>query len=79
MIAALEVPDFQAILAEDIRQSALGHLGGGLLEAHALDEGGSETGVIGAHDEMWYMVRDLAMGEDKYPLPAPPKSLHVGA
>ena len=69
VLAALQVPDFREVLADDTREWALGHLGGGLLEAHGLDEGGDSAGGPGAHDRMWTLIRDLSMGEEKHPIP----------
>lgn len=73
MLAEMAVPDFRPILEEDPETWALGHLERGLLEAHGLDEGGNPEGP-GAHDRMWYMIRDLVMGENRYPIqPEPPE------
>lgn len=43
------------------------------LLSNGLDEGGNPEGP-GAHDRMWYMIRDLVMGENRYPIqPEPPE------
>ena len=72
-LLTLRVPDFGEVLSDDTSEWLLGHLGGGLLEAHAFDEAGDPAGGPGAHDSMWYMVRDLSLGTGKYPIPAEPK------
>lgn len=66
-------PDFQAIVVEDISDTATGHLNKGLLRAHGLDEGGD--GAKGGHDAMWFAVRDMLFGENAFPLPNVPESL----
>ncbi len=68
-------PDFQQIVDEDISQMAVGHLNKGLLFAHGLDEGGDPDNGVGAHDAMWFAVRDLLFGKDTYPLPNVPESI----
>ncbi len=68
-------PDFQKIVEENISEMAVGHLNKGLLFAHGLDEGGDPDSGVGAHDAMWFAVRDLLFGKDKYPLPEIPESL----
>ncbi|MBI1238385.1 MAG: hypothetical protein GC199_03475 [Alphaproteobacteria bacterium] len=68
-------PDFQAIVAEDISETCTGHLNKGLLFAHGLDEGGDPASGVGAHDQMWFAVRDLLFGKDAYPMPVVPESL----
>lgn len=74
-LADLVAPDFQKIVVEDISQCALGHLNRGLLTAHGWDEGGKPGTDIGGHDVMWFAVRDLIFGKDKYPIPTPPASI----
>jgi hypothetical protein len=69
------VPNFQAIIEEDIAGTATGHLGKGLLDAHGLDEGGDERLGQGGHDTMWFAVRDVLFGRDAYPMPEVPASL----
>ncbi len=54
---------------------AIGHLGGGLLLAHGLDEGGQPELGIGGHDVMWFLARDLAFGADAYPDVEPPENI----
>lgn len=73
-IVDLKAPDFQSIVVEDLAETATGHLNKGLLKAHGLDEGGGE-GLPGAHDAMWFAVRDLVFGKDAYPLPEIPESI----
>jgi len=74
-LANLEAPDFQEIIVEDISDTSLGHMNKGLLRAHGWDEGGREDSDQGGHDTMWYAVRDLIFGKDKYPIPTPPDSI----
>jgi hypothetical protein len=65
-------PDFADVVLEDVSEMAVGHLGGGLLRAHGLDEGGDPRAGIGGHDAMWFAVRDLLFGKDAYPMPDGP-------
>jgi hypothetical protein len=74
-LAEFPVPDFQAVIEDDITATATGHLGKGLLKAHGFDEGGSPEKGEGGHDTMWFAVRDLLFGKDAYPLPIVPESL----
>jgi hypothetical protein len=74
-LAQVPVPDFQALVVEDIAGTTLGHLGKGLLKAHAFDEGGVPGSGLGGHDTMWFAVRDLLFGRDAYPMPEVPPSL----
>lgn len=73
----LTPPDMQAIVVEDISETATGHLHQGLLAAHGMDEGGGDprTPDQGAHDAMWFAVRDTVFGKDAYPLPEPPQTI----
>lgn len=73
LLAEVEFPSLAPHIIDDISQMAIGHLGKGLLKAHGLDEGG-EPGV-GAHDEMWFVARDLAFGEGAYPDVDPPETI----
>ena len=66
-IRMLPVPDLRAYIVEDTSEMALGHLDGGLFEAHGIDEGGIPEEAIGGHDQMWFAARDLAFGADAYP------------
>ncbi len=68
-------PDFQELVVEDISDWALGHLNGGLLQAHGMDEGGDPDSGLGGHDTMWFAARDLVFGADAYPLPVVPDSI----
>ncbi len=77
MLANYTPPNLQEVIEEDISQSATGHLHKGLLVAHGIDEGGDPNteGGLGAHDKMWFAVRDLIFGERAYPLPQVPPSI----
>jgi len=74
-LAELVAPDFQSIIVEDISETALGHMNKGLLSTHGWDEGGNPATDIGGHDVMWYAVRDLVFGKDKFPIPEAPASI----
>ena len=52
------IPDLQRCFEEDVRGTAMAHLGGGLYEAHARDEAGFED--EGGHKQMWFAARDVA-------------------
>ena len=69
MLATITAPDFRPLVEEDIAETATGHLNRGLFIAHGLDEGGDGRGDIGAHDQMWYLARDLVLGENAHPVP----------
>ena len=56
MLADVAFPDLQPVIVEDISEMAIGHLGGGLLLAHGLDEGGQPDLGIGGHDLMWFLA-----------------------
>ena len=74
-LADLNPPDFALIIKEDISQTALGHLGKGLLTTHGWDEGGNPQTEAGGHDVMWYATRDLIFGKNKFPVPVAPASI----
>lgn len=74
-LAEATSPDFQAIVVENMSETATGHLNKGLLEAHGLDEGGDPHKREGGHDAMWFAVRDILFGKDAWPLPEIPESL----
>lgn len=74
-LADMVAPDFQDIIVEDISERALGHLNKGLLTSHGWDEGGKPGTDLGGHDTMWFAVRDLIFGRDKFPIPVPPASI----
>jgi hypothetical protein len=74
-LAEAVAPDFQAIIVEDISNTATGHLNKGLLEAHGLDEGGSPERGEGGHDSMWFAVRDMLFGKNAFPDPTIPESI----
>lgn len=73
-LADVTAPDFQKIIVEDISETSLAHMNKGLLRAHGWDEGGDDTDT-GGHDVMWFAVRDLVFGKDKYLIPEPPASI----
>jgi hypothetical protein len=75
LLAEITFPDFQDLVAEDISQMAIGHLGKGLLVAHGIDEGGEPDKGIGGHDVMWFALRDLAFGETNFPDPEVPDNI----
>ena len=75
LLADVAFPDLQPVIVEDISEMAIGHLGGGLLLAHGLDEGGQPDLGIGGHDLMWFLARDLAFGADAYPDAEPPDNI----
>jgi hypothetical protein len=58
MIRHSLIPPFAARFVEDVRGTAMSHLGGGLYEAHARDEAGFED--EGGHKQMWFAARDVA-------------------
>jgi len=58
MIRYLAPADMQPFFDEDIRGTAVSHLGRGLVEAHARDEAGWEEEA--GHNEMWFAARDIA-------------------
>lgn len=59
IIRFVELGDLQARFVEPIDGTAMAHLERGLYEAHARDESGFED--EGGHQQMWYLVRDLAL------------------
>ena len=82
LLAEIEFPALAPHIVDDISMMAIGHLGKGLLKAHGWDEGGvadtfSDTGdgAIGAHDQMWFVARDLAFGPDAFPDVEPPVNI----
>lgn len=58
MIRYLAPSDMQRFFVEDVRGTAIDHLGRGLVEAHARDEAGWEEEA--GHQEMWFAARDVA-------------------
>lgn len=74
-LATVEAPDFQAIVVDDIADTATGHLNKGLLKAHGFDEGGNAEKGEGGHDKMWFAVRDALFGKDAFPIPEIPVTL----
>ena len=59
-IRLLKPKDLQRHFVEDVRGTAIDHLGQGLFEAHGRDEAGCD-GVAG-HRDMWFAARDIAFG-----------------
>jgi len=62
-IRLLKPSNLQRFFVEDIRGSAIDHLGRGLFEAHGRDEAGwePEPGRLEAgHKDMWFAARDIA-------------------
>jgi len=59
IIRFVELGDLQTRFVESIEGTAMAHLNRGLYEAHARDESGFEE--EGGHQQMWYLVRDLAL------------------
>lgn len=57
-IRLLEPSNLQRFFVEDIRGTALHHLGRGLFEAHGRDEAGWEAEA--GHKDMWFAARDIA-------------------
>ena len=74
-LATMPLPPLQPLIAEDISDMAIGHLNEGLMVAHGIDEGGIPEEGIGGHDVMWFVARDLAMGENAWPDAEPPGSI----
>jgi hypothetical protein len=58
MLRMVPVPDMRQLFAEDIRGTAIDHIGRGLFEAHARDEAGYEDEA--GHNTMWFIARDIA-------------------
>lgn len=75
ILATMAFPDLSRVIAEDIEEMAIGHLGGGLLVAHGLDEGGMPAEGIGGHDVMWFVARDLVLGAGAYDDVEPPATI----
>ncbi len=69
LLAEAPFPDLAGLVACDTRELAIGHLNHGLLKAHGIDEGGEPERGIGGHDVMWFVLRDLAFGETRFPTP----------
>jgi hypothetical protein len=74
-LADLTFPDLQDLALQDVSELAIGHLNGGLLRAHGLDEGGEPEAGLGGHDVMWFALRDLAFGKTDFPMPAVPENI----
>jgi hypothetical protein len=75
-LCSVAAPPFAALVAEPLEDTAVGHLDLGLLYAHGADEGGDPARPgEGAHDQMWFAVRDLVFGSDAWPVPEAPASI----
>lgn len=57
-IRRLRPTNLQRFFVEDVRGTAVDHLGGGLFEAHGRDEAGWEE--ESGHRDMWFAARDIA-------------------
>jgi hypothetical protein len=57
-IRLLQPGNMQRFFAEDIKGTAIDHLGRGLFEAHGRDEAGWEEEA--GHKDMWFAARDVA-------------------
>jgi hypothetical protein len=57
-IRLLQPGDMQRHFEEDVRGTAIDHLGTGLFEAHGRDEAGWEEEA--GHKDMWFAARDVA-------------------
>ena len=75
ILAEMQFPDLRQLVVEDIGQMAIGHLGGGLLHAHGIDEGGEPGQGIGGHDVMWFVARDLVIPPGTHPDVEPPATI----
>jgi hypothetical protein len=75
MLLQYTAPDLQQIVKEDISATAMAHLNKGLLHSHGMDEGGDPNSDRGAHDAMWFAVRDTVFGKDAYPVPEVPENI----
>jgi hypothetical protein len=60
-IRLLQPSGLQRSFVEDIRGTAIDHLGRGLFEAHGRDEAGWEEEA--GHKDMWFAARDIAFEE----------------
>lgn len=58
LLRQIDVPDWRSCFLEDVRGTAIDHIGRGLFEAHARDEAGHEDQA--GHDRMWFIARDIA-------------------
>jgi hypothetical protein len=57
-IRLLKPKDMQRHFVEEVRGTAIDHLGGGLFEAHGRDEAGWDAEA--GHKDMWFAARDIA-------------------
>lgn len=79
-LCQVAAPDFQPLVEEDLTATATGHLNAGLLWAHGADEAGDPGDrTEGAHDLMWFAVRDMVFAKDAYPTPDVPRSIGAEA
>jgi hypothetical protein len=58
LIREVSPGDLQRFFVESVDGTCIGHLDGGMFEAHARDESGYEG--EGGHREMWFAARDIA-------------------
>ncbi len=75
ILAEMQFPDLRHVVVENIDEMAIGHLGGGLLYAHGIDEGGEPDRGIGGHDEMWFVARDLVIPPGTHSDVEPPATI----
>lgn len=75
ILAEMQFPDLRDLVVENIDEMAIGHLGGGLLQAHGIDEGGEPERGIGGHDVMWFVARDLVIPPGTHPDVEPPATI----
>jgi hypothetical protein len=75
ILAEMQFPDLRHLVVENIDAMAIGHLGGGLLQAHGIDEGGEPEKGIGGHDVMWFVARDLVIPPGTHPDVEPPATI----
>ena len=75
VLAEAEFPDLAELVVEDISEMAIGHLAGGLLWAHGIDEGGQPEQGIGGHDVMWFAARDLVFDPGAHADVEPPENI----
>ena len=67
--------DLQALVVEDIGETATGHLWKGLFWAHGVDEAGDREAPEqgGGHKQMWFAIRDLLFEGEGRPSPKIPQ------
>ena len=75
VLLEMAFPNFGEFVEEPVAELGVGHLNGGLLRAHGLDEAGEPERGVGGHDRMWFALRDLAFGAQPYPEPVVPENI----